>query len=439
VTSSAALRAGYAQACVTPPLGLPMEGLGQQGGIAKIHDDLFVRALFLAHGRRRALLLGCDLLFFERGDVDRIKGAIGRRLDFPPGQILLNCSHNHAGPRLTRWSYTGQADPAYLDEVVEAFVDAAVAAAAGPRPVSVWAGTTTTAVPVCRRRIDAAGRAQWAPTRSGITCNALPVCVLRDDGGGVLSVLFSVSCHPSMIYFNEVSAEYPGAAVRRLNARLATGGAFFLQGAGGDAKPRPVAVGEEHWRQGTWEEMEAVGEELADAVAACVGTGLRPVRPDLRLASASMEWPLQEVPASSHFRAVAADGVEREARRLWGRDMLARIERRGGLPAAIAVEVHALQLGEGLRLIGLNGELVGELGNLILDVYDRGVTFPMGYTDGAEVYLPSDRMVAEGGYEVDSYWEYHWPAPLRPGMNGNLEGCLRRLQASGRLPNSTTG
>ena len=430
-----ALRAGFGQACVTPPLGMPMEGLGQQGGIQRIHDDLFVRALALAQGRRQALILGCDLLFFEGSDISRLKGAVGRRLDLTPNQIMLNCSHNHAGPRLTRWSYTGQADPAYLDEIEEAFVRAAGAAAGAMREVSLWAGMTTTDVPVCRRKIDADGRAQWAPTRAGITCNALPVCVLKDGDGKILSLLFSVSCHPSMIYFNEVSAEYPGAAIRRLNARLGTTGAFFLQGAGGDSKPRPVAVAEEHWRHGTWEEMEAVGEELAKAVAACVQSGLREVRPELQFASAVMAWPLQGTPAPSSFEAVAADSAEHEARRLWARDMLARLARRGELPHAIPVSLHALQLGKGLRLIGLDGELVGELGNLILRVYDGGVTFPMGYTDGTGVYLVSDRMVPQGGYEVDSYWEYHWPAPLAPHGEDALLHVLHAWRDSGCIPN----
>jgi len=92
-----------------------MEGLGQAGPCTRIHDDLYVRVLSLSHGKEEALIVGCDLLFFERCDIDRFKGAIGRRFDLLPRQILLNTSHSHAGPRLTGWSYSGGAEPAYLD------------------------------------------------------------------------------------------------------------------------------------------------------------------------------------------------------------------------------------------------------------------------------------------------------------------------------------
>jgi len=71
-------QAGYGQAIVNPPLGMPMEGLGQQGGCQTIHDDLYVRALFLSQDDMEVLILGCDLLFFERHEIERFRQAVGR-------------------------------------------------------------------------------------------------------------------------------------------------------------------------------------------------------------------------------------------------------------------------------------------------------------------------------------------------------------------------
>ncbi len=80
-----------------------------------------------------------------------------------------------------------------------------------------------------------------------------------------------------------------------------------------------------------------------------------------------------------------------------------------------------------VRLVGVEGELVGELGNRMLHSFPGGVTFPLGYTDGCRIYLPSSRMLPEQGYEVDSYWEYHWPSPLAPGIEGVLDAAVRRV------------
>ena len=238
------MRTGFAKSCVSPPLGMAMEGLHQTEVCKAIHDDLFVRALWLSHDGAEALIVAFDLLFFERCVVDRFKGALGRRLNLRPCQIFLNTTHTHAGPRVTRWHYNGAPEPLYLDQVEEAMLDAAARAKAKLRDVTIWAGMTRTDLPVSRRKPTAGERVEWKPYRKGAICDALPFCVFKDAGGSVVALLFSVSCHPSMIYECAISAEYPGAAMRLLNAHFQTDGSMFLQGAGGETKPRHIADGD---------------------------------------------------------------------------------------------------------------------------------------------------------------------------------------------------
>ena len=425
------MQAGFAKECVTPPPGMAMEGLGQAGGIESIHDDLYVRALALAHADERVLIIGCDLLFFEHDDISRIKNAIVGKIGLPPERILLNVSHNHAGPRLTHWAYSDGADPGYLANVETAFVRAAIAAQAAPREVTLWAGETRTDLPVSRRKPEANGQVLWKPYRKGIVCDAVPFCLLKDKANKVVALLFSVSCHPSMIYFTHITAEYPGAIAQLLNVHFNTDGALFLQGAGGDAKPRYVAVEEDHWRHGTWEELKAAGAEVASAIIAESERDLRQVQPDLRNYFRETIWPLDPIPPRTHYEAIAADKGVRRERRIWAREMLHTMDRMAGLQRYAEIALHAIQIGSGVRLVGLAGELVGELGNLIRRVYSQGITFPLGYTDGCELYLPSDRMLPEHGYEVDSFWEYHYPAPLAPGIDARLEAALAEAQARG--------
>lgn len=434
------MKAGYAHACVNPPVGMPLEGLGVPGGCTRIHDDLFVRALYLEHAGESALVIGCDLLFFERPVIDRYKGAIGRRLDLAPSQILLNCSHNHAGPRLSHWAYSDGADPLYLDFIERQLVESACRARQTLREVTVWAGLTRTDLPISRRKPRPDGKVEWKPYRKGVICDALPICVLKEPDGRVLSLLFSVSCHPSMWYQPEVSAEYPGVATRLLNAHFKTDGALFLQGAGGDAKPAPVAEGENRWmHEGAWADVEKAGGGVADAVIRCVEAGLRPVQPDLRSVLTEFEWPMVTLPPREYYEAVARgddpdDFGKRPERQLWAKDMLRQLDCNGRLPTAVPVILHALQIGQGLRLIGLEGEVVGELGLLMLKHYPQGITFPLGYTDGTQLYLPTARMFPEGGYEATCAWEYHWPAPLAPEGERVFTETLCRLRDEGAIP-----
>jgi hypothetical protein len=101
------------------------------------------------------------------------------------------------------------------------------------------------------------------------------------------------------------------------------------------------------------------------------------------------------------------------------------------LPEAVPVTVHGLQIGKDLRIIGIEGEAVGELGHLVLDFYGDGITFPLGYSNGAQLYLPTDAMLDEGGYEVVSYYEYRQPARLAKGIEAILTDALHQLRDKG--------
>jgi hypothetical protein len=432
------LTAGFASRLVNPLVGCPMEGLGQKGGARSIHDDLHLRALALEQDGREVLLVGMDLLFFERSVIDRYKGALSRVCGLRADQILLNTSHNHAGPRLTHWAYSDGPDADYLEQVETALLEAAVEARQRREPVTLRAGMTTTDLPVSRRQLDAQGQALWAPSFQNEVCTALPFTLFTNARGQVVSLLFSVSCHPSMIYEVDISGEYPAAACRHLNERFATNGALFLQGCAGDTKPRVIADGEKRWRPGTWEELDEVGEELAERIAAAAHD-LPTVTPDLQVCLEEVALPLQPAPSDSAFAAIRDNPQERQARRTWAADMIHRRQRFGHLPTAVPVALHGIQLGQGLRLFATDTEPVGAVGNLMLRLYDHGVTFPLGYSNGCLIYLPVTRMLPEHGYEVDSYWEYHYPAPFAPGCESPLLDRLRAWQQSTRFPNQPLG
>ncbi len=97
-----------------------------------------------------------------------------------------------------------------------------------------------------------------------------------------------------------------------------------------------------------------------------------------------MDWPLQQGMDPSGYEAVLADPNSDLNHRLWAEDKLAWLKRGQPLPASVPITLHSITLGQGLRLVGLEGEPVAELGNLILRECGDGVTFPLGYTNGAQ-------------------------------------------------------
>jgi len=429
------MRVGFSKANITPPVGTRMLGFGGRDrteGCKGVHDPLFVRALYLEHGGERVLILAYDLCFFSREVADRYKGALGRALDLTPRQILINFSHTHAGASTGMWSYSDYAMPDihYLRDLQAATLRAAEQACDAAREADLFTGVTHTSLPLSRRKVDATGYASWLPAPEGPTYNQMPLALFKDDDGKPIALLFSVSCHPSTVGGHLISADYPGVACERLNEYLHADCSLFLQGVGGDTKARVIGDGEE-WRSGKFGDVDDAGEIVATEVIRALDAGLSPTPPALSCALDEMHWPLQPLPTRDEFIRLRDNPQEFDLKRLWAERMVQRLERGEELPDRVSVLAHGVQIGEGTRLLGLEGEAVAEWGPMIADFYGDGVTFPMGYTDGTALYLPVTRMLPEQGYEVESYFEYGAPAALASGMETHMLAALGRLRTKG--------
>ena len=171
---------------------------------------------------------------------------------------------------------------------------------------------------------------------------------------------------------------------------------------------------------------------LYDMFTEVLDAGLAPIEPQIRCSLVEMKWPLQPPPDRAALQTMAADETGKEIKRFWARRQIERLDRGQTLRTDTPVLLHGIQLGERLRLIGLEGEAVAGLGLHILDHYEgRGVTFPLGYTDGMQMYLPTSAMLPEGGMEVESYWEYGMPAPVAKGTEDVVTKALTELRDRG--------
>ena len=437
---SETMKAGFARMKITPPVGTTMMGFGTRDmdhGCEGVHDDVYVRALFVEQGGEQALIMGFDLCFLGREETDRYKGAIGRVMDLLPRQILMNTSHNHVGPSVGTWYSAGyeMPDRLYLNDLERATVRAACEAREALREVTLWAGVTRSALPMNRRRKNENGQIENRPNPEGRVYDRLPLCLFNDRHGEPVCLLFSISTHPSMMSGWQISAEYPGAAMRILDDHLGKPASLFVQGVGGDSKPSVIGRGVDRWRPGTWELMDEAGIMVARETLGAIQQGLAAVEPCLRSASTEMVWALEPTPPRAEFESVVADTKAEEraksVRYMWAAKLLERLDRGDTLPTSMTLTAHGVQLGKGLRILGIEGEAVGDWGYFLEDLYKGGVTFALGYTDGQGLYLPTTAMLPEGGYEVVSYWEYGLPARLAPGMEEAVRKAVADLREQG--------
>ncbi|MEA3365355.1 MAG: hypothetical protein U9Q79_06910, partial [Candidatus Hydrogenedentes bacterium] len=406
-------------------------------GCTGIHDPIHTRALYLEHGGEAVLIMGYDLCFLGRADADRFKGAIGRVMEIAPQQIFMNSSHNHVGPKVGTWYSAGYEAPDldYLDQLEQATLKAALTARENAQPVTMHVGVTTSKLPVNRRRQMPDGSIENRPNRTGPTYSKLPIVLFEDNAGQPVCLLFSISCHASMISGWEISAEYPGTAMDKLDAHFGKACSLFLQGVGGDAKPLVIGRDGESWIRGTWELMNEAGSIVSGEVLGAIEKGLQPVEPAVVSASEEMHWKLDEAPPKEFFENTVANTPEDQQAKsvqfMWARKTLENIAKGKPLPSEVPLSLHGVRLGENLRLVGIEGEALHGWGYFIEDFYQKGLTIPVGYTDGQGMYLPTTQQLPEGGYEVISFWEYGYPAQLAPGMEEEVRAALVALKKRG--------
>lgn len=433
--------AGFSKVCMTPPPGTRMMGFGSRDrgvGCESVRDDIFVRALYLSHGGEQAVIVTFDMCFIGREDSDRYKGVIGRLLDLTPRQVMLAASHSHVGPASGYWAYGDYLPPQhlYLRELEAAVVQAVTSAVENARKVSLWAGMGRSKVPMNRRRRMENGKIENRPNPDGVVCDALPVCLLKGEDDRPVACLFSISAHPSIVSGTAISAEYPGVATDRVDAYLEAECSMFLQGCGGDGKTSVAGEGRDTWLSNDWDVVAKAGTMLGDEVIRLLEDGLQTFEPRLCTALIETHWPLE--PADRReFEALAerltpgAPPSEQGVYELWGARQLELLKRGQTLRTAAPVIMQGIQLGKGQRMVAIEGEPVAEHGLNILDFYDGGVTFPLGYANGEAMYLPVTRQLPEGGYEVTAYPEYGFPSRLAPGMERIVKRTLEAFKVKG--------
>jgi neutral ceramidase len=243
----------------------------------------------------------------------------------------------------------------------------------------------------------AMNRREW--TAGGVILGVNPrgpadrsVPVLRIDGpnGKLRGVLFGAAVHGTTLTDRnyELCGDYAGFAQAWIRERHPGAQALFLLGCAGDANPYP---------RGTMELAREHGATLGKEVCRVLEGKLRPVRGPLEVAFGTAALPLQAPPPRAELEKQAGKrGIT-----AWNaRQMLAILDRGDKLPAHYDCPLAVWQFGTDLTLVGLSGEVVVDYVGLLEKALGPNQLWVAAYCNDVFGYLPSGRVLAEGGYET---------------------------------------
>ena len=405
-SSESGWRAGVAAVDITPSEPIWLHGWGAREHESEgIQQRIFAKALALEDPEgHRVLWVTTDLLGFSRDMADALASAACARHGISRADFMLNASHNHCGP------CAGDILPLYFDlpqdkqavidryteEMMQRVVQAMDEAVAGFERVRLTFGQGLAGFGVNRRRVRPDSRS--LPT---VVDQDVPVLAAWGVDGGLRAVTFGYACHATACIGYKINGDYPGYAQEALEKTYPGAVALFVTGCGGDINPLPrhrANLG------------ELYGEVLAEAVGAVLDDDMQPVGDCLRTAHAVVDLPLAEPPTRAELQALLPDSEPSPRRYI--QNLLDVLDRDGELPTSVPCSVQVWSFGETLSIIALPAEPVVDYSLRFKATYGWENTWVAGYTHEFISYIPSKRVLLEGGYEgVTGMIECGLPGP----------------------------
>lgn len=394
-------KAGASRAVITPKRLLWLSGYASRDKPAEgVLHDLWLKALALEdRSGSRAVLVTADLIGFSKSIYDNVCARLESRHGLTRGQILLTASHTHCGPVINDSLmdlYPIDAEQgAWIDQYTRELEDKVVSVVAealeklAPAQVSAGAGVARFAVNRRNNPEPEVPARRAAGTLAGPIDHAVPVLVVKDAAGKLQSVVFGYACHNTTLAFFQFCGDYAGFAQIELEKSHPGVQAMFFTGCGGDQNPLP---------RRTVELCAGYGKNLADAVEDVLRRPLAPLDPVLETDFSFLDLPLgNDVPKDQlEARAQGTDYVAR-----WARRLLASLDAGKNFPRSYPYPIAVWRLGKRQWWIALGGEVVVDYSIRLKRELGEDI-WVTGYANDVMAYIPSTRVLAEGGYEGQS-------------------------------------
>ena len=465
LAEESALLCGFSSQKLALELGKPLQGHAARTELAAgFLDPLKVRVFYSADCRGQFLLLSADILEWSDEWAREMTELLSTRFSILESSIWLTATHTHTGPAVMNLGLQ-QADPEVLADLKRAAL-AAVAEAistAVPARVQVNAGRCSP-IGTGRRFFDPEQKKiVMRPNPDGPVDDTLMTLRISDVDDNIIGLILQASVHPTSlsVALHHYSGDIPGCSIRKLEEKL--GGAvavLYLQGACGDVRPALLTEDGRYFREGSYEDCENLGADIADAVLSTLSTkeafqgpgsiisekitvGIRLSVPSkdevLRLYSEKKQLLDAPVSEGSDFSR-SHEPVELMARVdiEWARKLLEAYDEHGRFsgPETIEADVLMALINRSTVLVGLPGEAFTEIGMRIRELLAPLEVIIVGYCGGTIGYVPTEAAFAEGGYEVEGAFRfYNLPGMISAETEQQIYGAVRRLREklNGRL------
>jgi hypothetical protein len=319
------------------------------------------------------------------GVPQRLRHAVAARAEqdfkLQPANLMMNASHTHSGPSL-RYEPLLEKDlqnptirdaVEYTKKLEDDIVGAIGRAIADLQPARLTWNKARCGFAMNRRRDYTLPpndpNAKKTPNPDGPVDHEVPALRVEAPDGTLRAALFGYACHNTSLGFYNYCGDYAGYAQEYLQEHRPGCTALFVMGCGADQNPYPrrsdvvpgitdLDLAMQH------------GRSLAHAVEVALVVNPRPVAGPIRAA-------YEEIP----------------------------LEYANSTKPAHAYPVQVIKLGNDLTFIALGSEAVVDYSlRFKRELAGAAGIWVAGYSNDSTGYVPSLRVLKEGGYEAAAGW-----------------------------------
>jgi hypothetical protein len=406
--SAADWQAGAATAKITPERLLWMSGYGSRDHPAEgTSIDLWAKALVIQDSEgRRGVIVSLDLVGIDRDFSSAVCAGISEKYKLERRQIALCTSHTHSGPvvgrvLMTMYSlddvqrqligdYTADLETklvSLVGQAIEKLAPAKIAWGSGRSTIAVNRRTNKEAdVPQLRQEGRLVGPVDYD----------VPVLSVRRLDGSLAAILFGYACHSTVLPFYQWSGDYPGFAQIELEKAHPEAVALFFAGCGGDQNPLP---------RRSVEIAQDYGKSLARSVDAALAGVMTPVDGNLDMRYIEIPLALDKLPTRDDLVKQGESTDKFIVQR--ARALLKQIDGGKPLSQTYPYPVQLWRVGPQLQWITLGGEVVVDYALRLKHELGPTHTWVAAYTNDVMAYIPSLRVLKDGGYEGGGAMVYY--------------------------------
>jgi len=397
---AATWKAGTAKADITPRKSIWMAGYGGRTKPSEgtLHP-LWAKALALEDATgKRAVIIATDTIGLSGSIYNSLKLKLAKQYQLTSAQVMINASHTHTGPVMREGLYDiyplNPERIARIEEYSTRFETEIIKitgqALRNLEPVTLKHGIGITRFGVNRRENKPYGdvpKLIAANALKGPVDHDVPVLAVYKDLN-LKAVVFGYACHSTTLSFQQFSGDYSGFTQIALEKSHPGALALFSAGCGADINPLP--------RRQVYQ-AERYGHMLAAAVEEVLLQKMNTLNPKLTTNIKTVPLEYGALPTDESLAASAKN--QNSYRGRWAARMI-KLKTKGSLPKTYPYPIQCWRVGD-LLWLSMGGEVVVDY-SIQFKKQFGALTWVTSYANDVMAYIPTFRVLQEGGYEGQS-------------------------------------